>query len=144
MNIIKLRVEHLNALYNLENECFLDNAWEKEMLRNEILKKNNINLGLIENKTLIGYLIALNLGEEIEILKIGVDSQCRNRGVAKRLITSFLDSAKKNGIQKVFLEVSEDNISAKKLYEYFGFKKIYNRKDYYKNGLSADICALEI
>ena len=42
-------------------------------------------------------------------------------------------------INKIFLEVSENNIIAKLLYENQGFKEIYRRENYYKDGSCAII-----
>ncbi len=114
------------------------------MLETELLNEKNINIGYLENGKLVGYLITLNLGDEVEVLRIGVHPNFRNRGIAKNLFNSFFDILKTQQIKKVFLEVSENNKFAKFLYESLGFKKLYTRKNYYENGLSADIYGLEI
>jgi len=69
----------------------------------------------------------------VGILGMGLLSEYRNQGIGSKLIEKAIEhSVKKNGIEKVELEVFESNINAIKLYEKFGFvyegKRIRSRK----------------
>ena len=69
----------------------------------------------------------------VGILGIGLLSEYRNQGIGSKLIEKAMEHAvKKNGIEKVELEVFESNINAIRLYEKFGFvyegKRIKSRK----------------
>ena len=69
----------------------------------------------------------------VGILGTGLLSEYRNQGIGSKLIEKAMEHAvKKNGIEKVELEVFESNINAIRLYEKFGFvyegKRIKSRK----------------
>ena len=52
-----------------------------------------------------------------------VDTACRNQGVATALIENAITFAKKNGFAAIRLATQKDNLSAKKLYQRFGWKR---------------------
>lgn len=69
----------------------------------------------------------------VGVLGMGLLSEYRNQGIGSKLIEKAIEhSVKKNGIEKVELEVFESNANAIKLYEKFGFvyegKRIRSRK----------------
>ncbi len=79
-----------------------------------------------------GYLIARRIFDEYEILALATNKKYRRKGVATDLLVCLLQSAKKDKIKKIFLEVSVKNLSAIKMYKKFGFYKAGERKNYYK------------
>ena len=72
---------------------------------------------------------------EVEILRICISIKYRRRGIAKNL----LQLLPKN--QQILLEVRQNNISAIKLYQQFGFQQIAIRKKYYQNNENAIVMA---
>lgn len=70
---------------------------------------------------------------ETEILNLAVDPACRRKGVATTLL-AFLATRYPGDI---FLEVAEDNLPARQLYEREGWVNSGVRPLYYKNGKSA-------
>jgi len=55
-------------------------------------------------------------------LHINVDSNCRGRGVGKELLETYLDHLSQENIPGVYLNTTDQNISACKLYERMGFQ----------------------
>lgn len=55
------------------------------------------------------------------VLRMGIRKEYRGIGLGKKLMQIVLDDAKKMGMTRVELDVREDNESAIKLYEKFGF-----------------------
>jgi len=78
-----------------------------------------------------GFAIFRYVGPEAELLTIAVDPGKRRQGIARKLMLSGHESAKKAGVEEVFLEVSEKNPTAKALYEQFKYKVQAIRKNYY-------------
>lgn len=74
-----------------------------------------------------------------ELIKIAVIEKMRNKSIAKLALEEFINHHKTN----IYLEVSENNIYAIKLYESIGFKKINIRKNYYKDNSDAIIMLYE-
>ena len=83
------------------------------------------------NNTLSSFISAIHVLDETEIVEIGVIKEQRRRGVGYKLVSHLQKHCIKNGIQKIFLSVAENNIAAISLYEKTGFNKIGIRKNYY-------------
>lgn len=57
-----------------------------------------------------------------EIKRLYVDSNCRGKGIAKKLFDEIIDRIEKQGYTKLFLETWEKLASARRFYEKNGFK----------------------
>lgn len=84
------------------------------------------------DKELVGYLISNVIAEETELLRIAVSEDVRCRGIGRSLMREYMDYMAKL-CEKSFLEVRDNNIAARKLYESLGFNAISIRKNYYGN-----------
>lgn len=80
-----------------------------------------------ENK-MVGYIILFDNSDSLEIMKIGVLPEARQRGIASLLI----DEVKRKE-QDIFLEVRENNMSAIRFYEKNSFVVVGKRKNYYSD-----------
>lgn len=76
---------------------------------------------------------------KMELLKIAVDKNFQNQGIAKKIISYIANDMRDLGAVETILEVRKSNESAQKFYEKIGLKKIANRKNYYSNGEDAII-----
>lgn len=85
-----------------------------------------------------------SLGEDAEILSIGVAPRMRRRGGARALIAEVIERARSEGVRKLFLEVDVSNTAAAALYASAGFERIGVRKRYYKNGGDALVMRLNL
>jgi len=140
MKITDFKFKHLNQIIKIEESAYGKDHWNRDIFYAELDRKNSYNkVVLNENNIPIAFLIASYLFEEAELLSIAVQKESRGKGISKLLIKDLINYSKFNGIEKIFLEVKENNIVAKSLYEKFGFKKISQRKNYYSDGSNADI-----
>jgi len=78
-----------------------------------------------------GYICFWAVADEIQILNLAVRQSLRRRGIAKRLIELAIRSGREQHAKAVTLEVRKSNVTARKLYESFGFEVIGERPDYY-------------
>ena len=92
-----------------------------------------------EDDVIKGFIICNHLYEKMEILLLFVKDEYRNQGIGKNLV-EYLYSL---GEDYVTLEVSVENYPALHLYEKLGFKKVGERKKYYK-GIDALIMEKDI
>ncbi len=81
-----------------------------------------------------GFLLASVLPFEIEILCIAVDPGYQRRGIASSLLTSLEQGDVREDIERIILEVAENNRKAIFLYERLKFCKIGIRRNYYVIG----------
>lgn len=87
-------------------------------------------LGYEHNKKIVGFILAMKLFDESEILILYVDKLFRKKGIAKKLINYLINPINSKSI---LLEVSNKNLPALNLYEKFEFKIINIRKNYYQD-----------
>lgn len=80
-----------------------------------------------------GFIIARAIGVEWEIENIALAGPARRRGLGTRLLGEFLDLARAQGAEAVFLEVRESNRAARALYEKWSFMRSGRRQRYYKD-----------
>lgn len=110
---------------------YSDSALETEEAIKNAMDKGHIILAS-RNGEYEGVCIIVNLGFEEFIPKyhlayIGTNSSSKGRGVGSELIKRAIELTDGN----ISLHVDLDNKGAKKLYEKYGFKHVYNRMIYY-------------
>ncbi len=131
-----LQISDIPSLLTMEKDCFPDpwteNSWKAAFARNDFF-----GFALKEKDTLIGFVCGTALFEESELLKIAVSPTLRGKGCGNQLLVALLDEGRKRGAEKMFLEVREGNLPARKLYEKTGFVQTRVRKKYYDDGENA-------
>jgi ribosomal-protein-alanine N-acetyltransferase len=134
-----------DSLY--ECYCKVEDDYEKKWSRKDFITfiSNQENIFILSHPKPVGYLKARVTRDEIEIISILIDKEFRKTGIGKSLLNELLNIALKKKVQKIFLEVSVENIIAINLYKKFNFVKVGKRKHYYfQNGkyIDADIMKL--
>lgn len=130
MDILKCTLNDAEGIKRIEEASFND-AWSEKAICGEINEKTAYCISAYENGTLAGYAFLRVLPPESEITKIAVAPEKRGRGTADILMHCLFDEAEKRGADTVFLEVREDNVPARRLYEKHGFCAYSVRKKYY-------------
>ena len=85
----------------------------------------------------VAFLLAEDLIDSVNLLLIATDEKYRNKKIATKLILELEKITKNKKINKIWLEVKENNYSAINFYKKNNFENIYLRRNYYKNGISA-------
>ena len=101
------------------------------------LKSNNIFFKAVSEGEIVGFLIADDLIDSYNLLLIAVKEEFKNQNIATKLIKKLENIAKNKNIEKIWLEVKENNFPAINLYKKNDFKNIYLRRNYYKSGENA-------
>jgi [ribosomal protein S18]-alanine N-acetyltransferase len=89
-----------------------------------------------------GFLLLRIVLDEAEIITIG--SILRRQGIASALLQQAIAAARAAFVQKIHLEVAEDNAPARALYTRHGFLPAGRRKSYYPNGADALTLTLDL
>jgi ribosomal-protein-alanine N-acetyltransferase len=85
-----------------------------------------------DNEEATGLALAQGMGEECEILTLGVVPARRRAGIGSALLAAIVGECRGHGTRTLFLEVAEDNIPARALYATYGFVQIGRRANYYR------------
>jgi len=130
-------LQHLDRLYEIESECFDQEAFTKQQLAHLLADYNSVGLIAKENGEIVGFIIGMVYIERNaftgHILTIDVSPAHRRHGIAQKLLQTIEQIFKEKGVKTCKLEVREDNIAALKLYQKLGYKKIAVLKKYYGN-----------
>ena len=79
-----------------------------------------------------GFVLALDLGKECEILSLGVLPERRREGIGSTLLDSVCSEGRVRGAECIVLEVAVDNSAALSLYTGRGFISVGHRRNYYR------------
>ena len=88
-----------------------------------------------DNKNIIGLIAGYSNNTKDKtgyISVLAILNKYRGKGLASKLVNVFLDNAKKNGMNTVFLYTLASNVNAVKLYKRLGFYEVElkNNDDY--------------
>lgn len=78
-----------------------------------------------------GIAAVMHVLDESELLEIAVQPAMQGRGYGKALLAQAIALARRNGAERMFLEVRESNARARKMYTSFGFEETGRRRNYY-------------
>jgi ribosomal-protein-alanine N-acetyltransferase len=113
--------------------CFPDEPWSVPAL-DRILELTGIFGHVAWNGgDPAGFAVARDLGDEAEVIAIGVLPEDRRRGAGRALIEAVIAGAARRRLGSVVLEVAVDNEAARRLYRSCGFLQVGRRPRYYRN-----------
>jgi ribosomal-protein-alanine N-acetyltransferase len=129
----------LARLAALHAECFPEDRWDECALM-ELLAMPGASGHVIadaEEDRPLGFIVALIIAGEAEILTLCTAPAARRQGVARALLDDLFVRAIAADARSVGLEVAADNLSARLLYEHCGFAQSGRRRGYYRRGTAA-------
>jgi ribosomal-protein-alanine N-acetyltransferase len=132
-------VRQLDKLFEIEKQCFDQEAFTKRQISYLLSDYNTIALVAKANGEIAGFIITQ---VEIEndalrghIITVNVTPSHRRKGVASKMLKETEDLLRQKSIGECSLEVREDNGAALKLYQDSGYQMVGRLKRYYgKNG----------
>lgn len=133
LTINNLEESNVGMVAELEKECFGEDAWSENLLRQEIGQPDKYYFLLFSDKKLVAYGGFLQVIDEADIMNIAVSEEYRRQGYATRVLREIFFKAKELGIKRITLEVRESNEAARSLYEKNGFVFSGIRRNYYRN-----------
>lgn len=89
------------------------------------------NLAAFNKNTLVGFYIGEKAGPDFTLMDICVTPSEQGKGIAKQLLSQFIEYGEQQNAENLFLEVRESNTRAIALYERAGFIEMSVRKNYY-------------
>jgi [ribosomal protein S18]-alanine N-acetyltransferase len=101
-----------------------------EMLRDRNIVAHRATVAHV----VVGFILSRMVAGEAEILSTAVAASRRGKGLGRQLLDLHLRRLAGLGVRTVFLEVAEDNISARALYRRAGFRDVGRREGYYAPG----------
>lgn len=138
-----MTLDDVPAVGVLEEQLFPIDAWPLEMFFDEVVQTETRQYFVAEAAgKLVGYCGLMVVATTADIQTIGVLPGFEGRGIGTTMLTEMLAEARRRGARETLLEVREDNVRARALYERFGFEHIHTRRGYYRDGVSAHVMRL--
>lgn len=136
VTLVPMTEAHIDALMAYEHDMFGTEAWTADSYRAEITDTATRWYVAAEDADgdLLGWAGVRVIGDEAEVLTVGVIPSARRRKTGTRLLAALLDQARARGARTAFLEVRVDNYAAISLYEREGFSPVGTRRGYYAGG----------
>jgi len=133
-------INDIDELYAFERGIFTHDQLSKRQIRYHIKHKQNQFLVVKVADTIVGYcLIFCIFGRYsyARIYSIAVAPEFQKKKIAAQLMQKALIEIKNNKINKVYLEVAEDNLTAINFYKNFKFTVIKTIPLYYQGKYNA-------
>ena len=116
----------------LHRACFPDDPWQPDEMARIMAIAGFFGRIAWEKGEPTGFALALDLGEECELLALGIAPGRRRAGSGSALLTAICDEVVRRAGHSIFLEVAADNAAARALYAGNGFVQIGRRPNYYR------------
>lgn len=135
-DVFQMLADHLPAVAGIHAALFRP-AWGQGEFHTLLLQDSVFGFVARQNNAYSGpatggFVLVRSAGGEAEILTIAVDMRYRRAGLGWRLMQAALGQARQGGAEAMFLEVDQANGGAIALYRRLGFRKVGERKAYYK------------
>ena len=121
--------ENINELMAIENACHT-HPWTLKTMQS-CLQGRYFNLAAFDDEQMIGFYIGEKAGPDFTLMDICVTPKHQGKGIAKQLLSKFIEHGEQQNAENLFLEVRESNTRAIKLYEQAGFIEMSVRKNSY-------------
>ena len=111
--------------------------WSKNQWANEFKKEGIKVYGISITNLLIGICVLQVVLDEAQINYFAISSNFRNKGFGSHLMNYLIKVCEKIKVNKLYLEVSQSNVTAERFYSRFDFFTVGIRRNYYKDGTDA-------
>ena len=112
--------------------CFPDDPWDAGALGRIMALSGAFGWLAWEEDAPVGFVLVRDLGDECEILSLGVTPRWRRRGTARTLLAAAIAETRRRHLSSLVLEVATDNDPANTLYTALGFVPVGRRQRYYR------------
>lgn len=126
----RMEVSDLEEVIALESLVFGTHP-DIESYKKECLRKENIYMVAKNSDDIIAYCTIVTSYETADLCNIAVREEYRRNHTAQKLLSECISRCVAMGVERILLEVREDNIPAIKFYKKINFKEIGKRKGYY-------------
>jgi [ribosomal protein S18]-alanine N-acetyltransferase len=127
----------------MHRACFPDDPWDAAALERILALSGGFGCLAWQADRPAAFILARDLGGEVEILSVGVLPEWRRQGIGRTLLDWVIAEAGRRRIGSIVLEVATGNEPARRLYAAFGFVQVGRRPRYYRHmGIPADALIL--
>jgi ribosomal-protein-alanine N-acetyltransferase len=112
--------------------AFPEDPWDAAALERILALSGGFGYLAWLGDTPAGFILARDLGGEVEVLSLGVLPGWRRRGIGRALLGRVVTEAQRRRAGSLVLEVATENDPARELYAACGFAQVGRRPRYYR------------
>ena len=135
ISIKQINKKDIDLCYELDSNTI--SLWSKKQWANEFKNDDTKIFGLIISNLIVGICAFQIVLDEAQINFFVVDQKFRKKGLGSYFMNYLIKKCEKLNLNKLTLEVSQNNISAQRFYSCLDFSTVGIRKNYYKDGSNA-------
>ena len=135
ISIKEINEADIDLCYELDSNSI--SLWSKKQWSSEFKKKGIKVFGLLVSNLIVGICVFQVVLDEAQINYFVIKQKFRKKGFGSCLMSFLINWCIKFNVNKLFLEVSQNNITAQKFYNHFDFSTVGIRNNYYKDGSAA-------
>ena len=135
ISIKQINEKDIDLCYELDSNTI--SLWSKNQWSNEFKKEGIKVFGLLFSNLVIGICVLHVVLDEAQINFFVINQKYRKKGFGSYLMNYLIKRCEELNINKLFLEVSHTNTTAKEFYSNFEFSTVGIRRNYYKDGSDA-------
>jgi ribosomal-protein-alanine N-acetyltransferase len=110
----------------------------EQSLREELARPwAHVWIARLDAEPPVAFLVFWHVADELHVLNVAVDPDCRRRGIARALMVRAVEYAAARKVRHILLEVRRSNAPAIALYRGLGFYATGLRCSYYSDGEDA-------
>lgn len=131
-----------DAIAALDQRVFGPVAWSRFVVAGALgTVDERYAVVAVNGPSLVGYGFVSVVGDVGDVQRLAVDPSSQRRGVGGSLLDRMLLECADRGVERVLLEVAEDNVAARALYAAHNFSEIARRPRYYCGRVDAIVMA---
>ena len=139
--IRKANIKDTLKINEIEKNIFRQEAWSLNMIADELSNEEGKSTWVINLKGIIrGYYMIRTYNQECHLMNIATEKPFQRLGLANTMMQHLLEIYANNS--SIYLEVKKGNLPAINLYLKIGFKEIFERKNYFRDGSTALVMCL--
>ncbi len=131
LNFRKLEEADIDRVAALEERTFSD-AWTRNSIYETFCQGQAFITVAEDDGDVAGYCIIYYVLDEGEIARIAVDERWRRKGVGRGLLDYTCECCREKQIERLLLDVRENNEGARAFYKDYGFCEDGIRKNFYE------------
>ena len=135
ISIKHINEKNIDLCYELDSNTI--SLWSEKQWSQEFKKEGIRVFGLFFSNLLIGICVFHVVLDEAQINFFAVNQKYRKKGYGSYLMRYLIKQCEILNINKLSLEVSQNNTTAEKFYSRFDFSTVGIRRNYYKDGSDA-------
>ncbi len=135
ISIKQINENDIEVCFELDSNTI--SLWSKKQWVNEFKKEGTTIFGLIFKNLIVGICVLQVVLDEAQINYFAINSNFRNKGFGSHLMNYLIKVCEKIKVNKLYLEVSQSNVTAERFYSRFDFFTVGIRRNYYKDGTDA-------